>query len=403
MRPNYSKHLFNSLIVGCLFFAAAVSINSDSLNSLALYVAIPLAFILSFLKCGKLVLNRYQGVLLAIYVWDLISALWAQYPASASRELHRVLGAVLLTFIMAANGGNNKLTKYLYITYLILYLGCWYYSVNHSLIILDQYNDSDRLNDEKLNANTMAYYTFYVSLCLYLLANMVSSRFWNKILRIAFLGIIPLSLFVALTTSSRQVLIIQIPLITLLLFERYFKNARRKIKILFVITTAVVCVILLPMAIDMYDNSYLAVRATRNLQDDSRWHLLNDAIKVGSDHFPFGVGAGNYINYSFNRHFSHCSFTELFANNGIIGLLLYCYLLYYYIKCQRRYYRQTKDRTFIIFLIFGIIFTFDQIFYVFYTDLWLIAFFVLVATHSDSHYRHLISSKSSQPIKNPTL
>ena len=375
-----------------MFFAAAVSINSDSLNSLALYVAIPLAFILSFLKCGKLVLNRYQGVLLAIYVWDLISALWAQYPASASRELHRVLGAVLLTFIMAANGGDNKLTKYLYITYLILYLGCWYYSVNHSIILLDQQNEGDRLNDEKLNANTMAYYTFYTTFCVFLFDDLLSSRLWNKISRIVFLGMIPLSLFVALTTSSRQVLIIQIPLIALLLFERYFQDARTKVKILFVITSVAFCVILLPIALDMYNNSYLAVRAEHSIQDDSRWHLLKDAIKVGINHFPFGVGAGNYINYSYNRHFSHCSFTELFANNGIMGLLLYCYLLYYYITRQWKYYKQTKDRKFLVFLIFGVIFTFDQIFYVFYTDLWLIAFFVLVATHSDFYYHRVVNS-----------
>ncbi len=394
--------MYNWVIVCCLFFAAAININSDSLNLIALYIAMPLAFLLSFLKRGRLVINRYQGLLLAIYVWDLISALWAKYPDSASMELHRILGAVVLIFIMAANGGDARLTKYLYITYIILYIGCWYYSINHSLILLDQLNERNRLNDEKLNANTMAYYTFYITLCVFLLSNLLSSGLWKRILRIAFLGMIPLSLFVALATASRQVLIIQIPFIALLLFERYFQNAKAKIKTLFIVASVAFCIILLPIALDVYNDSYLAVRAARSIQDDSRWLLLKDAMKVGSAHFPFGVGAGNYINYSYNRHFSHCSFTELFANNGIVGLLLYCYLLHYYIKRQWKYYKQTRDRKFVVFLIFGIIFTFDQIFYVFYTDLWLIAFFVLVATHSDSYYRRVVSSSVyNQPVPAP--
>lgn len=392
MRNNISNKIYSCIILGCLFFAAAVSVNSDSLNSLALYVAIPIAFLLSFLKRGKFVLNRYEGILLAIYAWDLFSALWAQYPTSASRELHRILGAVLLIYIMAANGVEYKLNKFLYITFIILYIGAWYYSINNSLVILEQNSEMDRLNDEKLNANTMAYYTFYATMSFFLLSDLVSSMLWRRVSRALFLCMIPLSFFVALVTASRQVLIIQVPLVIFLLYERYIREASTRTKILFAIISFSLCVVLLPSVLKLYENSYLAVRAEQDIQDDSRWFLLKDAIKVGFKYFPFGVGAGNYVNYSFNRHFSHCSYTELFANNGIVGLILFCYLLYSFISRQRMYYKLTGDRQFIVFLVFGLIFTFDQIFYVFYTDLWLISFFVLVATHSNGLYHNYINS-----------
>lgn len=381
------------LIIVCLFFAAAVSINSDSLNTIALYVAIPLAFILSYLQTGKLAPNKYEAILVMIYIWDCISSLWAEYPTSVSRELHRILGAFLLSYIMAANGKNIKFCKYLYLTFIVLYLGAWYYSYNNSLVVMEMTSDADRLNDEKLNANTMAYYTFYVTMTIFLLSDLVKSAKFDKICKLTFLAMIPVSFFVAIVTASRQVLIIQIPLMGFLIYERYLKEANLRTRMIFLSCTIIVIASLLPKVIYIYDNSYLAVRSQKELNEDSRWFLMWDAIQVGLNHFPFGVGAGNYINYSFNKHFSHCSYAELFANNGVIGLYLYCRLIFYFFRVQWKRYRETLDRKFIVFFVFGVIYALDQLFYVFYIDLWLIAFFILVASHSDAYYRSLNSSR----------
>ena len=270
------------------------------------------------------------------------------------------------------------------------HLGAWYYSYNNALVVMEMSSDADRLNDAKLNANTMAYYTFYATMAAFLLSDMVQSINYRKLFKILFLAMIPISFFVAIVTASRQVLIIQIPLICFLIYERYFKESSSRTRMLFLLCAVVATVAILPMALDIYDNSYLAIRSQKELKEDSRWYLMWDAIEVGFNYFPFGVGAGNYIDYSINKHFSHCSYAELFANNGIVGLFLYCYLLYYFIKQQWIRFRSTLDRKFIVFLVFGVIFAFDQLFYVFYIDLWLIAFFILVATHSDAYYNSLV-------------
>lgn len=396
-----SKAISNAVIVLCLFFAASVSVLSDALNVIALYMAIPLAFLLSFIKCERIAPNRYMVFLLLLYAWDGLSSLWALYPATANVELKRILGAFLLTYIVAVNGTERSMLKYLYIMFIILYIGAWIYSSQNGLIMAEIAGNTERLNDAKLNANTMAYYTFYVTFACFCLSSVIDSAFWSRLCMCLFLAMIPLSFYVALVTASRQVLLIQIPLISFLLFERYYRQAGRKIRMLFVAISVVVVLLVAQRIIDIYDNSYLATRAQTDISEDSRSKLLWDAINVGLNHFPLGVGAGNYRNYSYKGAFSHCSYTELFANNGVVGLALYVCLIYRFFKLQWERYRYTHDRQFMIFLFFGLMFAFYQFFYVFYTDLWLIAFFVLIAAHADLYYEDLLQSEyvsDSNPI-----
>lgn len=384
------KLIRNYTIVGCIIFAASVSINFESLNVIALYMAIPLAFLLCLFSTPRILPNKYETILILIYLWDLISVLWAQFPENSNVELHRVLGAFLLTYIFSVGCEDRLIRKYVYISFILLYIGAWYYAYTNSLVNFQITNNLERLNDEKLNANTMAYYTFFSTISIYLLPTMTTKRFLKRIYNLAFLLMIPISFIVALLTASRQVLIIQIPLIALLLFERYFKLASKQTKFVSIIVCIFTLILFIPFIVNIYNNSYLAVRSEVNVQDDIRWTILKDAFRVGVENFPIGVGAGNYIRHSMTHHFSHCSYAELFANNGIVGLFLYCYLLYYFVKVQWKRFQYTHDRQFIIFLIFGLIYIFDQVFYVFYTDLWLIAFFILVATHSDAYYKHLV-------------
>ena len=395
-RKTFSK----VTIVLCLYFAAFISLLSDALNVIALYMAIPLAFLLSFIKCERIAPNRYMTLLVLVYVWDCISSLWALYTAAAYVELKRVLGAFLLTYIMAVNGRERNMLKYLYVMFIILYIGAWVYANQHSLIADEITSNNDRLGDDKLNANKMAYYTFYATYACFCLSSVIDSKFWSRIWKYLFLAMIPLSFYVALVTASRQVIVIQVPLISFLLYERYYKQAGRKTRMLFIGITVIIVFLAAQKVMDIYDNSFLAMRAEKDLSEDSRSLLLKDAIKVGFEHFPIGVGAANYVHYSFNRHFSHCSYTELFANNGVVGLGLYVALLYRFIKLQWRRYRWTLDHQFLIFLFFGLIFAFYQFFYVFYTDLWLIAFFVLVATHADLYFKEIMM-RAQCPCYNP--
>ncbi len=387
------------IILSCLYFSAIASLQSDEINRIALYFALPMAFTICLFYRGSLAINKYTNIIFILFGWIATSMVWAKYQTYAKIEINRVLGAFILCYIMASCSKKIKMIPWLYATYILLYLGAWLYASNHIMIdIAQMHSDADRLNDAKLNANTLAYYTFFNTFIFFLFGSILSKPILRKISNILFISMIPLSFFVALSTASRQVLIIQIPLLAILLYFRYFKRQNKTRKITFILIATTICAFSLTKVSDIYENSYLAVRASQNLSEDSRSKLLINAFNVGMENMPFGVGAGNYIAYSFNHHVSHSSFFELFANQGIVGLLLYISVIYLYLNRQYKRYRKTHDRMFLLFLIFGLFYLFDNIFYIFYSDIWLISFFVLVASHSEVYYRYRQQNMRIQTI-----
>ena len=283
---------------------------------------------------------------------------------------------------------------WLYLTFIVLYISAWIYAQNHIVVEVTGAFEGEaaRMNDAKLNANTMAYYTFFISFILFIFGEIIENSFWKKICRIVFLGVVPLSFIVALMTASRQVLVIQIPLVSFLLYYRYWKKVRWTYRITAVAVLVVSCFAMSGFVSSTYENSYLAVRSEKKLSEDGRYVLLERAVKVGFENFPLGVGAGNFRAYGGN--ISHCSIAELWANQGIIGTALFLWLVCSFLKKQWQNYNITKNRIYYLFLGFGVFFIVDNFFYVFYTDLWLISFFILVATHSETllqeHYSYLV-------------
>ena len=75
-----------------------------------------------------------------------------------------------------------------------------------------------------------------------------------------------------------------------------------------------------------------------------------------------------------------------------MGLILYLYLIGKFLKNQWQYYRATKEIVYLAFLSFGIIYVFYNFFYVFYSDLWLMSFFLFVAHHSNTIWINHLST-----------
>jgi len=375
------------IIIFLFIFACATGLVSDALNQFGLYICLPIAFILSLSKENYRFPNKYYKLLFLLLIWDCMSYCWAVDKNLASREVHKVLGVLLISFVVASSSKSGKIVKWMYIGYILMYLGMWYYAETQiGTILSDVISEETRMSDDRLNANTLSYYTFYTSFSLFILGEIINNRF-VKFVRILFILMIPVSLYSTLLTASRQMLVIQIPLFIILIYKRYFQiKGFNRIFILIIISIA--ALIFANQISELYNNSYLKTRTERRtLIEETRIGLISDAIKVGLEHQPFGVGAGNYIMYSYNNHFSHCSYTELFTNNGIIGLTLYLILIYIFLSEQINRYRETKDVIFYYFAIWGLLFTVYNIFYVFYNDPWLISFLILVASHSEQKYR----------------
>lgn len=376
------------LCIILLYFAASVSL-IDSLNPLALYGAIPLSFFLSFSVGNSLKTNNYLKRLLVLILWVAATYFSAVYVEEANNQMKNLLGVFVLSMTIANLSSDKRCVPWLYGMFIILLIQALVYANSH--IMIEGFDTAtDRLNDEKLNANTVAYYTFFVTFAIYELGNsfLIKNRVIANIFRLLFLAMYGVSFTVAILTGSRQVLIIQIPLLVLLTFIRYIEGASLKRKLLFVLIAAVACVASIDPITKSYDNSYLKVRSETKAKDDVRALLLQDAIKVGCQHPIMGVGPGNYVRYSFNRHFSHCTYTELFANTGVIGALIYVSLLLMFLTSQWKRFWKYRDKTYLVFLVCGLIYLFDNFFYVFYVDLWLIGFFILLASHSETYFNY---------------
>lgn len=376
------------LCIILLYFAASVSL-IDSLNPLALYGAIPLSFFLSFSVGNSLKTNNYLKRLLVLILWVAVTYFSAVYVEEANTQMKNLLGVFVLSMTIANLSSDKRCVPWLYGVFIILLIQAFVYANSH--IMIEGFDTAtDRLNDEKLNANTVAYYTFFVTFAIYELGYsfLIKNRVIANIFRLLFFAMYGVSFTVAILTGSRQVLMIQIPLLVLLTFIRYIEGASLKRKLLFVLIAAVACVASIDPITKSYDNSYLKVRSETKVKDDVRALLLQDAIKVGCQHPIMGVGPGNYVRYSFNRHFSHCTYTELFANTGIIGVLIYVSLLLMFITSQWKRFWKYRDKTYLVFLVCGLIYLFDNFFYVFYVDLWLIGFFILLTSHSETYFNY---------------
>ncbi len=208
---------------------------------------------------------------------------------------------------------------------------------------------------------------------------------------------IPASFGVSLLTASRQVMIIQVPLYSLLIYQRYFKGSSMRKKMYFSLVALTVMVSLSGKIINTYDNSFLKERAEKNVADDSRMELVRDATKVALKNMPLGVGSANYQGVSSRRQISHNSYLEAFVNMGIIGLILYAALMMSFTIRQWKRYKRYDDKMYFYFFTFGLIYVLDGVFFVFYNAIWLISFFMLVAAHSETYYseHHKELNKSS--------
>lgn len=376
------RNIVVSIIVMMLYFAALVSMH-DAWNAVALYAVLPCAFMLTFLKSGIIKANNSFATLMILYMWILFVALFTTDVALTVRQLKQIVGCIIVSYIVAIQAKNEKVIPWLYVVYVILYAVCIEYAMSNIVDTIEI--GEERVDDEKLNANTLAYYTFYNTFILFIFGEIMDHKWIGKLFRILFFAIIPISLWIAYITASRQVLILQVPLFVILMFMRYWNYGSKKSKLFIVIFSCLLIMVSSKYIVPIFQDSLLMERA-EDIGEDSRLRLISEAIDIGFSNPIVGVGPGCVRLYTSDGAFSHNTFLELFAGTGLIGMIIFMVMLWRFLSVQIKRYMVTKDKMFMYFFIFGLFFVFDQIFFVFYAQLWLISFFMLVASHSETYF-----------------
>lgn len=396
-----TNDIYTWISIAMIWLAAFATLYSESSNKYGLYVCLPLAFVFSTLKNRGGHFNIYEKILYALYAWDCISFLWADDKAMASTELHALLGGFLLTYVMSILAREKKNIPYLYFAFVLLYLSAWNYAAHHILVFMT--DSSDRLNDDNLNANTIAYYTFYFSFLSYILSETTHKKAIKAFWTLAFWLMLPASFGISILTASRQIIIVQVPLYAMLIYIRYIKGVSLKRKIV-AVGIGLICLLAVSgRIINTYNSSYLSQRAEVSAVDDPRADLARNAIQVGIANLPLGLGAGNFQSVSITRQISHNSYLESLVNMGIPGLALYVALLVVFTWRQWKRYRASNDKMYFAFFAFGCIYILDGLFFVYYNAIWLISFFMLVAAHSETYYNNWIAENEENTIARHTI
>lgn len=377
------------LVILFLYLAAFGQFNY---NQIALYIFWPLVLVLSGISIKSLYNKEYCVYYVRLWFFFLLSWILATNEANALVEIKMMLGVLLAVVTFYTLGDKYKNIPWMYGSFIVFYLGMIYYIYRNDLLLDFDYQ-TQRLDTDNLNANFFGYYTFYLTFSIFILRDIIHGNIAKKIFEWLFFLMVPLSAGIALLTASRQILIVQIPIISILFIIRY--NNRNKLRNLFIALFAFLFIwIAFGHRIEsVFDNSLLNQRAQMDTGEDARTVHIIHAIQIGCENLIFGVGPGCYKHFA-RGCFSHCSYTELFANYGLFAVLFYMWILFHFVKTQWKRYRIYNDKFFLSFFTFGVIFIIDNMFYVFYTGMWLMAFFFLVVIHSEHYYLNLKSKKN---------
>lgn len=380
-----SKSLINSATIAliALMVLAFFSMNPEVFSKL-LYILLPVSTILSLIGLSSTRLNRYMKIVTILFAWIFFCSIFSVDFYWSVVQLKRLICVYMTCLVVYYVAQYEQLMPYLCSIWLVLFGTALLYARTHILTLGYDYS-SDRITDDVLNANLLAYYTFFASSIVFLLRDEVANKLLKRVLSIAFFALFPLSFYMAIITASRQVLVVQIPLLLLFTYVRYYMGSRRSLLFLFVST--IVCIgvyVLSDSIVEIFNNSLLSKRMDY-VTEDGRITLIRQAWEVGWQHPLVGVGP-NCFQIVTGDAFAHNTYLELFADTGLFGMCIYIYMLFVFLKEQYRRYKSTKDKQFLVILFIGLIYAIANNFYVYYLTSWLLSFFVLISCYSQYYF-----------------
>lgn len=378
-KPSEKYTLSEKIIYFLISLWAILSLYSWA-NNICLYVFLPLSFVLVLSQNRDIYeTNRFLKLLFVLYFWFLISSFFSVDVNESFLQVKRTVATFLLCTVFASIGEKRPVVGY--VIYLLFFIALLYYAYFNILSIIDV--SEERMQDDNVNANMFAYYTSFTTFALFILSYCSTNK--KRLFNVLFLGMIPLSFIVALLTGSRQTLLVQIPLIASLLGVKYVRNGKGVLVFSLIILVAIL--LFFSFGEGMYEHSTLAHRNELSVGDDERTFLIKDAFRVGFNNIVLGVGPGCYKLVNPTHHYAHCAYAELIACSGLPALAIYVSMLIIFIKTQIKRYYASKNRLFLSFALFGVIFSFQNLFYAFYLLPWMMSFFVLVSSHSNSIFK----------------
>lgn len=377
---------------GIVFFLIfSFSPISSLANSLSLYIAIPSLFIYSFIKSPALLLKSKQlSIFLLLLIWSTITMSKSINFLESVKEIYLILTSFVFAYIIIYFSKRNIFyINLFYFLYILYFFSLGYKAYLTGISEID--TSKEQFNTEEINANLLGYFGYFSVISSFFLwqaplENSLSKLYKSTFYFIVFLSCIILVVVSGFFSASRGGILM--PLFTCFLMLIIKILYPIKIKSFIILCFFIFFLIFLFVSLEnQYEESFLYRRLnSTNLEDESRFGLLVEAFNVGILNPIFGVGPANFYLYSPTKHYSHSTYFEIFANNGLIGLLLFLSILVNFIKSSSSLYFQkdvSAKRLSLYFYVFILTYSLYNFLYVFHVSLYLMGFFFLVQSHLD--------------------
>ena len=291
--------------------------------------------------------------------------------------LSSLFGAVVAAYIAIGLTKKVDFSLFFHIGYIFSILTLFIIMIINGNISANFASAIDFRDRFMLNANAYSYFCIFANFSLFYLY----LKFKNKLLFLSTLILPLLFLVIAFTTQSRAglLLITTINICFWLFINKPINPSKfRKITRKFVIILALI--ILGFQFLKIYQGSRIQNRVTQTAnKKDSREILIEEGIEVFIQNPILGVGLGQFPFYSKYRLFTHNSYTEILAEQGVIGgILLFSFYLIPTFKSIKNYRSDKNNPLYKFYLLFFITFLIYNNFYVFYKFPFSMMYFFLI-------------------------
>jgi len=248
-----------------------------------------------------------------------------------------------------------------------------------------------------LNANAYSYFSFFANISLFYL----HQRHKTALLTVLLFLMPILFIVISFVTQSRSglVMIILINLIYWLFIAKKY-NINPFLKLLRKLLTVSILIVLTLNFLNIYQNSRIKNRVDTSLnQGDARGSLIQQSLDVFYENPIVGVGLGQLPLYNNIGQFSHNSYVEILAEQGIIGGIFLFMLFFIPLKKSFQLFRRFPKNSIIrLNLLFFISFYIFNNVYPFYKFPFSMMYFFLIISYQNNIISSTTNRKSPIPI-----
>ena len=377
-KSKQSKTLLGIFIIFVIVFLNALG-PFFQLQQIATMGLLPILAGIAFLYDGKSIhtKNKEFIIFLMILLLSFTTIYYFKGFDEFTTTLSSLFGAVVAAYIAIGLTKKVDFSLFFHIGYIFSILTLFIIMIINGNISANFASAIDFRDRFMLNANAYSYFCIFANFSLFYLY----LKFKNKLLFLSTLILPLLFLVIAFTTQSRAglLLITTINICFWLFINKPINPSKfRKITRKFVIILALI--ILGFQFLKIYQGSRIQNRVTQTAnKKDSREILIEEGIEVFIQNPILGVGLGQFPFYSKYRLFTHNSYTEILAEQGVIGgILLFTFYLIPTFKSIKNYRSDKNNPLYKFYLLFFITFLIYNNFYVFYKFPFSMMYFFLI-------------------------